>query len=546
MRALFSLVIVLLFSGITSAQSYKTFESDYFVIGDSILTEIDILAGPYYRGWNITGPDKDRLVRFLDKNPRLSVGINVYSDSRGSEERNLETTQIMSESYIEWLTKDEGFDPSRFSGKGWGEHKPIVSDEELAKYTIKDVAKRDSIHELNKRVILVIEDVEQKMDCEYRTTEIEELKEFYAVQEEGVIHLGDRFRLDFIEFEPNSTDLANFEYERPKYASLAAFILCHPGVKFQLSVHSKLDGDIKHERLSENRSIVLLKQLVAEFNLSERRISAKGMGNRNPMIPQLILDELKDEPEKRDELAKLNERVELEVIGIGAFNDAVQSSQLRIHDPETTQEVLYRGYPHKLIIQSYFDFDSLQPIVSNNHLDWKVTKTEAKTWELELQVNEEAPNIVHLSFLGWSRGKSRFIYTHAYPVANLGKPSVYIGSQKISNTDLSVLNDEDLFTNPYFTVKYDTSIYHLKKSFDINYIYLQVGTHKFIVKGGKLSKRVMKSLKRAKFETNIWFAAVIYNEDVTLMIGQGYDKKSGKRQSKKKFYPDYIGRNRIK
>jgi len=56
----------------------------------------------------------------------------------------------------------------------------------------------------------------------------------------------------------------------------------------------------------------------------------------------------------------------------------------------------------------------------------------------------------------------------------------------------------------------------------------------------------MKSLKRAKVETNIWFAAAIYEEDNTLLIGQGYDKKSGKRQSKKKFYPDYIGRYRIR
>lgn len=545
MRAFISLLTVVLFSGIASAQSYKTFESDYFVIGDSILMELDVIAGPYYRGWNITGPDKERLVRFLDKNPRLSVGINVYSDTKGSAERNLETTQIMSETFIEWLTTDEGFEPSRFSGKGWGEHKPIVSEAELAKYTIKDADKRDSIHELNKRVILVIEDVEQKMDCEYRTTEVKELKEYYATQEEGVIHLGDRFRLDFIQFKPNSSELANFETDREKYASLAAFILCHPGVKFQLSVNSQ-NGTQADDHLTKSRSKKLLKQLVSEFNLSEKRISAKGMGGRNPMIPQIILDELADQPEKKEALAKLNERVELEVIGIGAFNDAVQSNQLRIHDPETTREILYRGYTHRLIIQSYFDFDSLQPIASDDHLRWKVTKKAAKKWELELTANNEAPEIVHLSFLGWSKGKSRFIYTHAYPVDDLGKPSVYIGRQMISNTDLSVLDDEDLFTHPQFTVKYDTSVYYLNKSFEIDYIYIQVGKRKFIVKGGSLSKRVMKALKRAKFETNIWFAAVIYNEDKTLLIGQGYDKKSGKRKSKTKFYPDYIGRNRIK
>jgi hypothetical protein len=358
--------------------------------------------------------------------------------------------------------------------------------------------------------------------------------------------MGDRFRLDFVNFKENSVELTNFEEDHDKYASLAAFILCHPGVKFELSVHTQSKRSQTNTRLSIERSKALLKKLASTFNLSPSRISAKGMGGRNPMIPQLILDELEHDPTKQAELQKLNERVELDVIGIGAFNDAVRSSQLRIHDPETTREVLYRGYTHHHVIQSYFDFDSIQPIASNNDLDWEVTKTAAKTWNVTLLVYQEALDAVHLSFLGWSNGKSRFIYTHTYKAADLGDPSVFIGNKKISDTDLKDLDDEDLFSHPELTVKYDTSIFHLNKSFDIDYIYIQIGTHKHIVKGGKLSKKVMKSLKRAKAETNVWFAAVIYQKDITLNIGQGYDKKSGKRKSKIKFYPDYIGRNRIR
>lgn len=545
MRTLISLLTLALVSGFSSAQSYKTFESDYFNIGDSILTEIDIAAGPYYRGWNIIGPDKERLVRFLEKNPRLSIGINVFSDSKGSAERNLETTQIMSESFIEWLTKDEGFIPERFSGKGWGEHKPIVPESELAKITIKESHKRDSIHEINKRVILVIDDVEQKMDCAYRATDNPELEKYYQIEEPGTINLGDRFRLDFIQFQANSPQILHFEEEYEKYGSLAAFIFCHPGVKFQLTVHSQISGTQKSVQLSTERANELLKKLETNFNLSSKRISAKGVGGNSPLIPQRILDELQNDPVNQVELSNLNERVELEVIGIGAFNDAVQSNQLRIHDTETTREILYRGYTHELIVQSYFDYDSLQPIVSNNDLSWVFTKTAAKTWKLNLTVDINAPDIVHLSFLAWSKGNSRFVYTHAYNVADLGKPSVYIGGQKLSDTDLSTLDDEDLFTNPQFTLKYDTSIYHLKKSFEIDYIYLQVGTNKLIVDGGKISNHVMKIIKRARVETNIWFAAVIY-DGITLHIAQGYDKKSGKRKSNSKIYPDYIGRNRIR
>lgn len=546
MRILFSLLTFVLISATTSAQSYKTFESDYFIIGDSILTEIDIVAGPYYRGWNVKGDDKARLVRFLDKNPRLSIGINVYSDTKGTAKRNLETTQIMSESFIEWLTTDEGFNPERFSGKGWGEHKPIVPEEEFAHFRGEDRLKWDSIHELNKRVILVIDDVEQKMDCAYRITDNPELEKYYQIEAEDRINLGDRFRLDFVQFKPGTTELVNFEENRDEYASLAAFILCHPGVKFQLSVHAQTDRSQTSIQLTSRQASQLLKTLESTFNLSTSRLSGKGMGARSPMIPKMILDELKNDPGKQAELRKLNERVELEVIGIGAFNDAVRSNQLRIHDLETTREIMYRGYTHQLIVRSYFDFDSIQPIASNNHLDWVCTKTEAKTWKLDITANEIAPETVHLSFLGWSKGKSKFIYTHAFPVGDLGDPSVFIGEQMISGVDLSVLNDEDLFTNPQFILKYDTAVYHLKKTFEIDYIYLQIGNNKTIVDGGRLSKHVMKLLKRAKFETNIWFAAVIYQKDITLMIGQGYDKKSGKRKSKTKFYPDFIGRNRIR
>ena len=546
MRTLITLLTFVLISAISSAQSYKTFESDYFIIGDSILAEIDIVAGPYYRGWNVKGDDKDRIIRFLEKNPRLSIGINVYSNTKGTEKRNLENTQIMSVSFIEWLTTDEGFNPIRFSGKGWGEHKPIVPEEEFAHFRGEDRLKWDSIHELNKRVILVIDDVEQKMDCAYRTTDNPELEKYYKIEEEDRINLGDRFRLDFVEFKSGSTELLNFETDRDKYASLAAFILCHPGVKFQLSVHTQTDRSQTSIRLSTNRSSALLKKLASTFNLSTTRLSSKGMGARSPMIPKMILDELKHDPKKQAELRKLNERVELEVIGIGAFNDAVSSNQLRIKDLETTREIMYRGYTHHLLVQSYFDFDSIQPIASNNDLNWKCTKTAVKLWELDLSVDENAPNTVHLSFLGWSNGKSKFIYTHAFSAADLGNPSVYIGEQMISDVDLSVLKDEGLFTNPQFILKYDTAVYHLIKTFEIDYIYLQIGKNKTIVDGGELSKRVMKSLKRAKDETNIWFAAVIYQKDITLSIGQGYDKKSGKRRSKIKFYPDFIGRNRIR
>lgn len=544
MRAVITLLGFIFLKGVSFSQSYKTFDSDYFEIGDSIRAQIEIVGGPYYREWNIQGADKDRLVGFLEKNPRLSIGINVYSDTRGTDKKNLETTEIVAQSYIEWLTKDEGFSVSRFTGKGWGEHKPIISEEQqVTKYSDANRSTWDSIHRINERVILVIEDVAQNMDCAYRTTDNEELLRYYQLEEDGMLNLGDRFRLDFVKFKPNSTELLHFEQERDKYASLAAFVLCHPGVKFQLSVHSQAMEAQIGARLSTERAMVLMNKLISTFSVSNTRISAKGFEDRRPLIPKIILDELANDPKKQNELRSLNDRTELEIVGIGAFNDAVRSNQLRISDAETTRDVLYREYTHQLTVLAYFDYDSIQPIASNNDLSWSISKTAPKSWLLKLSVNASAPDVVHLSFLGWSKGKSKFIYTHAYNVFTLGDPSVYIGTQKISDTDLSVLREEDLFTLPDFYVKYDTSIYFLLKSYTVDKIFIQVGSHKYTVKGSKHSKRVMKAIRDAKFETNIWFAAVGFGNN-GLMIERGFDKKSGRRRAH--FYPDYIGRNRIR
>lgn len=542
MRIFLSLLVLLLIAGFSSAQSYKTFESDFFEIGDSIRVELEMTAGPYYRGWNIGGDDKERFVRFIQKNPRLAMEINVYSDTRGTAKKNLETTQIMGESFIEWLTKDEGFEASRFTSKGWGEHKPIVPESQFEHFRGDDRLKWDSIHALNQRVILVIEDVEQKMDCGYRTTDFPELASYYKLEKEGMMNLGDRFRLGFIQFAPNSTELINFEQDREKYASLAAFILCHPGVKFQLTVHTQSKGNLGNQRLTDDRAMVLLKKLITAFNIPSSRISGKGFDNSRPIIPKIIIDELNDEPEKQAELRQLNERVELEIIGIGAFNDAVMSNQLRVHDLSTTREFLYRGNTHDISVQSYFDFDSLQPIASSDDFSWVCTKTKSKYWNIQLTVNQSAADNVHLAFLGWSKGKSKFIYTHAYAVRDLGDPSVYIGNIKISGTNLSVLKDEDLFTNPVFTIKYDTSVYHLKKSFTVEKILIQIEQRKYIVTGNQLSKKVMKAIKTEKAEANIWFAGVIYDDGKELSISNGYDKKNRPRRSY--FYPDYIGRKR--
>ncbi|MCI0448297.1 MAG: OmpA family protein [Chlorobi bacterium] len=70
----------------------------------------------------------DRVFKFLTDNPDVNIEISAHTDSRGSDEYNLELSQKRAESVVSYLMSN-GINPGRLIAKGYGESSPVASNE---------------------------------------------------------------------------------------------------------------------------------------------------------------------------------------------------------------------------------------------------------------------------------------------------------------------------------------------------------------------------------------------------------------------------------
>ncbi len=73
----------------------------------------------------------DKLVETLNDNPNVTIELMSHTDSRDTEEYNLELSQKRAQSVVDYLI-DKGIDPDRLSAKGYGESSPKIVDAQLA------------------------------------------------------------------------------------------------------------------------------------------------------------------------------------------------------------------------------------------------------------------------------------------------------------------------------------------------------------------------------------------------------------------------------
>lgn len=66
----------------------------------------------------------DRLVAFMEDNPDVRVELSSHTDSRGSDEYNLDLSQRRADAAVEYVV-GQGIDSERISAKGFGETKPL-------------------------------------------------------------------------------------------------------------------------------------------------------------------------------------------------------------------------------------------------------------------------------------------------------------------------------------------------------------------------------------------------------------------------------------
>jgi peptidoglycan-associated lipoprotein len=73
----------------------------------------------------------DKLVETLNDNPNVTIELMSNTDSRGTEEYNLDLSQKRAQSVVQYLI-DKGIDPARLTAKGYGKTRPKVVDKVIA------------------------------------------------------------------------------------------------------------------------------------------------------------------------------------------------------------------------------------------------------------------------------------------------------------------------------------------------------------------------------------------------------------------------------
>ncbi len=70
----------------------------------------------------------NKVVDFLNQNGNVSIEISGHTDSKGSDTYNLNLSQGRSQAVVDYLIS-QGIDSSRLQAKGYGESKPIDTND---------------------------------------------------------------------------------------------------------------------------------------------------------------------------------------------------------------------------------------------------------------------------------------------------------------------------------------------------------------------------------------------------------------------------------
>jgi outer membrane protein OmpA-like peptidoglycan-associated protein len=90
----------------------------------------------------------DKLYNFLKDNPEIKIEIGGHTDTRGDAQSNLTLSHNRAESVYNYLV-EKGIDAKRMSYKGYGQTKPIISDEEIA--AMNTEKEKELAHQENRR-----------------------------------------------------------------------------------------------------------------------------------------------------------------------------------------------------------------------------------------------------------------------------------------------------------------------------------------------------------------------------------------------------------
>ncbi|MBL0342364.1 MAG: OmpA family protein [Bacteroidetes bacterium] len=90
----------------------------------------------------------DGLIKVLDENPTITIRIESHTDTRATNEYNVDLSKRRAKSVVDYLIKNN-VDKDRLTSEGFGETKPVVSDEEIAKMATNE--EKEAGHQKNRR-----------------------------------------------------------------------------------------------------------------------------------------------------------------------------------------------------------------------------------------------------------------------------------------------------------------------------------------------------------------------------------------------------------
>jgi outer membrane protein OmpA-like peptidoglycan-associated protein len=93
-------------------------------------------------------PELNKLVEFMTSNPTIRIEIGGHTDTRGDAKENMTLSTNRAKSVYSYLI-DKGIDPNRVEAKGYGESKPVVTDEKLVQ--LPNEIAIEKAHQLNRR-----------------------------------------------------------------------------------------------------------------------------------------------------------------------------------------------------------------------------------------------------------------------------------------------------------------------------------------------------------------------------------------------------------
>lgn len=95
----------------------------------------------------------DKLVQYLKDNPSLKIELQGHTDTQGDDKHNLELSHNRAKAVYDYLIS-KGISKDRLTYKGYGETKPVVTDEEIA--AMKTDKEKKEAHQKNRRTVYKI------------------------------------------------------------------------------------------------------------------------------------------------------------------------------------------------------------------------------------------------------------------------------------------------------------------------------------------------------------------------------------------------------